>query len=89
MSQQRYTQEEELLPPDAEIDTGEPIQMLSALRVEPDTQFLDRIRARIDRMETSNQFLAVAWYGPQIVVLEFLALVFELFQSPDDEGGSR
>ena len=84
--QQRYTPDELDLPADAEIDTGEPIAMLSSVELDPGGQFVQRLRSRIDRLETSNQFLAVAWYGPQIVVLEFLAMIFEMFAAPEEEG---
>jgi hypothetical protein len=70
--------------------TDEPIGELRGLSVEPSPSFAERLRRRIERRETSNHLLVVAWHVPLAVLLAFLEMTFSLLSpKPGDRGGSQ
>jgi hypothetical protein len=73
--------------PAQDIDTGEPISVLSQLEEEPSGGFVHRLRARLGRRITSSQVASFAWNVPILVLLEFLNMLFRLFQPKQEKGG--
>jgi hypothetical protein len=70
-----------------QVDAGEPIAALAELRVEPSTTFITRVRHRVERRNLGSQLLTLTWYGPAVLVLEFVSLVFGVFDArrPGDD----
>lgn len=63
--------------PGPDVDTGEPIAELAALRVRPRTGFLDRIRRAIHRRKLASEVVDFSWASPFEVFMQFLAMIFE------------
>lgn len=79
-------------PPDdslvaADVDTGEPIAALAALRVAPRVGFLDRIRRAIHRRRLTSEVVDFSWSSPVEVFMQFIAMLFEGFGPR--QGGPR
>ena len=70
-----------------EIELGEPIVELRALRADTSDEFTGRVRRRIERKEVTNHFLWVVWQLPVTVLLEFMGMVFGLVNSDRGNGG--
>jgi len=69
-------------------DLGEPIAELRELRDEPPSGFVARLLDRLRRRDLSRQLTTLGWTGFAAVLVEFLKLMFSMFEtSPRDEGG--
>ncbi len=70
-------------------DPGEPIPELKDLEVEVWPGFLSRVLSALRRRSLVNQLTTMAWSGFGEAVLEFMGMVFSLFESKRaDKGGS-
>ena len=71
----------------ASIDTGQPIAQLADLEVTPTAGFLGSLKRRIERRQTAGELSGLFYYGPILVVVEFLQSWFEAFghEKPDRE----
>lgn len=61
----------------ADLDTGEPIAALAALRVAPRVGFLERIRRAIHRRQLASEVVDFSWASPVAVFMQFIAMLFE------------
>lgn len=78
MSDERY---QGAGPPDDEpVDAGEPIAVLADFDEPVSTGFLTRLRRKIDRRVLTSQFATATWEMPKIILIEFLGMIFEMFQ---------
>mgnify|MGYP006908220264 CR=1 FL=1 len=69
-------------------DLGEPIAELRELRDDPPTGFVARFLDRLRRRDLSRQLTTLGWTGFGAVFVEFLKVIFSMFEtSPRDEGG--
>lgn len=66
-------------------DLGEPIRQLGLLAVPPAPGFVERVRSRIERRRLGSHVVGLAWYGPILIFLELLAMLFEAL-GPRAEG---
>lgn len=74
--------------PDA-IDTGEPVDLLRAVAVEPRPGFMGRIRGAIQRRTLGAQLADLSWTAVSTVIMEYLSLAFGLFtESGRNQRGS-
>jgi len=64
---------------DEEVDTGQPIGMLSDLEHPARPGFMGRVRNRIERRSLTGQFATFSWYLPKVVLLEFVEMLFAFF----------
>ena len=62
----------------AERDDDRPIEVLSDLEVPTDAEFVENVRKKIDRQETTNHLLSLSWEVPRLVVMEFVVMVLEI-----------
>jgi len=70
-------------------DPGEPITELRDLEVEVSSGFLSRVLSALRRRSLVSQLTTMAWSGFGEAVLEFMGMVFSLFESTRaDKGGS-
>lgn len=76
-------------PDDKNGDPGEPVAGLTEMEIEPSAGFLLRLRDKIERRSLSTHFLALAWYVPKMVILEFVTIVFYFFGPADDRKGDK
>ena len=83
---QRYTPEELALADDADIDTGQPVMVLAEFGEDVDDAFLDRVRRRIDRQLTTNDFLSLFWELPRLLLFEVLEWFSDPNSSSDKDG---
>jgi hypothetical protein len=71
-------------------DLGEPIDELRELAEPPSAGFLDRLRRSLQRRSLSSQLASLGWSGLGAVLVEFLRMIYALFEDkPTDRGGSR
>lgn len=71
-------------------DLGEPIAELRELRDEPPSGFVTRLLDRLGRRDLGRQLTILGWTGFGAVFVEFLRLVFSMFETiPRDEGGTE
>lgn len=70
--------------PDDEVDPGPPIDALARLRASTAPGFADRVRGRIHRRSLGLQVLELSWFGPILVAVEFLAVLFGLAGVKED-----
>jgi hypothetical protein len=70
-----------------DFDAGEPISQLAQLEEEPSAGFVRRLRASLGRRIASSQVASFAWNVPVLVLLEFLNMLFRLFQPKQEKGG--
>jgi len=71
-------------------DLGEPILELRELEEAPSAGFLGRLRASLRRRELGSQLVSLGWSGLGAVVLEFMRMIYALFEdNPNDRGGSN
>ena len=69
-------------------DLGEPIAELRELRDEPPSGFVARLLDRLRRRDLSRQLTTLGWTGFAAVFVEFLKVIFSVFEtSSRDEGG--
>ena len=74
----------------AEEDMGEPVEELRMLAEDPTGGFLARLRGAIRRRDLSAQIAGLGWGGLGTVFMEFLEIVFSVFDTTHrDEGGQR
>jgi len=80
-------------PPDTpdsdDVDPGEPLELLAELRQTPTLGFLGGIRRRIQRRNLAADATELSWSDLSFIVLQFLTMVFEVFQPTDRTEGDR
>jgi hypothetical protein len=69
-------------------ETGEPVQILADLSLATSPWFLGRVRRRIRRRVLGVQILDLSWFGPVLVVFEYLKVALQFF-GRDDRGHGR
>lgn len=73
-----------------DVDPGEPLQELTALRAPVREGFVGRVRARIDRKVLVSSVFDMTWSGLGTVFLEFLSVIFGIFGARKaDPGGEQ
>ena len=74
---------------DATVDMGEPIEELRLFEEAPSPGFLGRLLGALRRKDLSSQLATLSWTGFGVVVLEYLKMLFSIFETdPGDRGGS-
>ena len=68
-------------------DLGQPIEELRAFREAPPPGFLGRVVRSLRRRSLGSQLATLSWNGIGQVVLEFLTMIFSLFESSDGDQG--
>lgn len=70
-------------------DLGEPIAELRDFQAEPPSGFVHRLLNTLRRRDLSKQFVSMGWTGFAAVLLEFVKMIFSVFEpSPQDDGGA-
>lgn len=70
-------------------DLGAPIDELRSLRVDAPSGFVGRLRRVLQRRALGSQVATLSWTGFGAVALEFLKVIFSIFEPPaPDEGGA-
>jgi len=70
-------------------EAGQPVDELSRLAVEVDSNFVGRVRGRIERRAVTGHFLSLSWHATAAIVLEFLGMIFETLGLGGPKGGSK
>ncbi len=73
-------------------DLGEPIAELGQLAEAPSAGFLERLRRSLQRRSLGSQLASLGWSGLGAVLLEFLRMIYALFENKPtdtDRGGPR
>ena len=70
-----------------DMDTGEPIAMLLDLAEEPVPGFVGRIRGALQRRLLASQLADLSWFTPVLVFLEYLKVIFGIFEVGSRERG--
>jgi len=71
-------------------DAGEAIEALAALEGAPSARFWLTVRRKIERRMVTAHVADFSWELPKVVLIEFIQLVFGLFQRREDpKGGTR
>lgn len=82
-------------PPDRgvepeDVDPGDPIAELERLRLDPDAEFVHRIRRSIDRRDLATHVVQVTMFVPVHMIFEFLRTLAVTFGSwTDGKGGQK
>ena len=72
---------------DDDMDTGEPITMLLDLAEDPVPGFVGRIRGALQRRLLASQLADLSWFTPVLVFLEYLKVIFGVFEVGSRERG--
>lgn len=73
-----------------EDEMGDPVEELRMLEEDPAGGFLTRLRSAIQRRDLGAQLAGFGWGGLGAVFMEFLEIVFSVFDTTNrDEGGQR
>lgn len=70
--------------PADEVDPGPPIDALARLRAPTAPGFADKVRGRIQRRSLGLQVLELSWFGPILVAVQFLVVLFGLMGFKED-----
>lgn len=77
-------------PADETEDLGEPIDELRELAEVPSAGFIESIRRSLQRRSLGSQLASLGWSGLGAVAVEFLHMIYALFQDkPSDRGEPR
>ena len=69
-------------------DLGEPIEELRALEEIPSAGFVSRLLNALQRRDLSSQIATLGWTGLGTVFVEFLRMLYSIFDSNPRDGGS-
>ncbi|MDH3665238.1 MAG: hypothetical protein OEU92_35355 [Alphaproteobacteria bacterium] len=72
-----------------DIDPGEPVAQLAGLGQTPTRGFFSGIRRRIERRYLVADASEFSWSGVSFIMLEFMKVFFQLFQTARDAEGDR
>jgi hypothetical protein len=68
----------------------EPIAELRDLEEQPTPGFFHRVRRSVERRQLAADTVDLSWTVVQVMVLEALGVIFQIFgRSRDDKGGNR
>ena len=72
---------------DDEADLGPPIAELRRLEQPSSATFLEVLRRKVERRVVTGQVTSAWWYLPRLVLLQFLEMIFGLFEPTDGDKG--
>ena len=73
--------------PGVEADLGEPIAELRMLDEPAPSGFLSRLLSSLRRRDLSSQLATLGWFAMGAVVIEFVRMVYSLFESGGQNRG--
>ena len=75
--------------PDHDPEMGQPIAELADFEEEHSDVMIRRVRSSLHRRLATNQFATMSWSAPGRVIIEFLEMLFSLFQRTGTKGEDR
>jgi len=72
---------------DHDPSTGEPIAQLADYEQQHSAALIGRVRNRLHRRLTTNQLASMSWNAPGQAIVEFLDMLFSLFQPAGKKKG--